>query len=198
MVDQWLASLLRMPVGFDASPAGCLTADDAKWRTSLTSKVDLTGTEGLIYMKSHDTAFWWISDGIYYFFFFFFLYPYRQVDTFSLDHSVHTRKREHLQCVTSGSMLGEILMISGGWFQGLPEFWPEKGSPVEVDAGNFKLSMREDLEEQSGYTTRDFILESIQVKLSKAQKSSTGQKYFRWHILLHISLYIITSLSTNQ
>ena len=70
-------------------------------------------------------------------------------------------------------------MISGGWFQGLPEFWPEKGSPVEVDAGNFKLSMREDLEEQSGYTTRDFILESIQVKLSKAQKSSTGQKYFR-------------------
>ena len=72
MVDQWLSSLLRMPVGFDASPAGCLTADDAKWRTSLTSKVDLTGTEGLIYMKSHDTAFWWISDGIYYFFFFFF------------------------------------------------------------------------------------------------------------------------------
>ena len=52
-------------------------------------------------------------------------------------------------------------------FQELPEFWPEKGSPVEVDAGNFKLSMRDELEEQPGYTTREFILESIQVKKKK-------------------------------
>ena len=45
----------------------------------------------------------------------------------------------------------------------MAEFWPEKGSPVEVDAGNFKLSMREEPDEQPGYTTREFILESIQV-----------------------------------
>lgn len=47
--------------------------------------------------------------------------------------------------------------------QEVPEFWPEKDKPVEVDAGNFKLSMRDDPDEQPGYIIRDFILESIQV-----------------------------------
>ncbi|PVD24787.1 hypothetical protein C0Q70_15273 [Pomacea canaliculata] len=46
--------------------------------------------------------------------------------------------------------------------QEVPEFWPEKDKPVEVDAGNFKLSMRDDPDEQPGYIIRDFILESIQ------------------------------------
>jgi hypothetical protein len=45
----------------------------------------------------------------------------------------------------------------------LIDFWPEKGESVEVDCGNFKLSMRDDPEENPGYIVREFILESIQV-----------------------------------
>ena len=47
--------------------------------------------------------------------------------------------------------------------QEFAEFWPEKGESVEVDAGNFKLSMRDDPVLESSFTTREFILESIQV-----------------------------------
>ncbi|KAL8600114.1 hypothetical protein ACOMHN_009721 [Nucella lapillus] len=43
-----------------------------------------------------------------------------------------------------------------------PSFWPESGEVVEVDAGNFKLSMREDPEVHPAYITRHFILESMQ------------------------------------
>ena len=49
-------------------------------------------------------------------------------------------------------------------FQEFRSFWPEKGNPISVDTGNFKLTYRED-EEMKKYVIRDFLLESTQVLL---------------------------------
>ena len=48
-------------------------------------------------------------------------------------------------------------------FQEFRSFWPEKGRPISIDAGNFKLTYRED-EERKKYVIRDFLLESTQVR----------------------------------
>ncbi|XP_012938236.1 tyrosine-protein phosphatase 99A [Aplysia californica] len=44
------------------------------------------------------------------------------------------------------------------------EFWPPKGSSIEVDAGNFRLTMKEEpvANEGQGFVTYEFILDSIQ------------------------------------
>lgn len=55
-----------------------------------------------------------------------------------------------------------IVILTAPNEEQMPEFWPEKGSPVEVDCCNFKLSMRDDPDIQPSYVIRDFILESIQ------------------------------------
>ena len=56
-----------------------------------------------------------------------------------------------------------FMIIFFTFTQELQDFWPERGESVEVDCGNFKLSMREDPEEEdTGFTVREFILESIQ------------------------------------
>ena len=45
------------------------------------------------------------------------------------------------------------------------EFWPPKGSSIDVDAGNFRLSMKEEPEDIDGkaFHTYEFLLDSIQV-----------------------------------
>ena len=61
----------------------------------------------------------------------------------------------------------ELLHVTGCFnvfvnFQEFRSFWPEKGNPISVDTGNFKLTYRED-EEMKKYVIRDFLLESTQV-----------------------------------
>ena len=75
--------------------------------------------------------------------------------------------------------------------QEVPEFWPDMGQTVEVDAGNFKLSMREDPEAAPDYTTREFILESIQVIncCSLSSSSSYVSHCHQHHCHLFLSLH---------
>ncbi|XP_059152199.1 tyrosine-protein phosphatase 99A-like isoform X2 [Physella acuta] len=44
------------------------------------------------------------------------------------------------------------------------EFWPPKGSSIEVDSGNFRLTLKDGpiLCEEKGYVTSEYILDSIQ------------------------------------
>lgn len=54
-----------------------------------------------------------------------------------------------------------IVMLSDVDEDDFRSFWPEKGNPISVDTGNFKLTYRED-EERKKYVIRDFLLESTQ------------------------------------
>ncbi|XP_055882183.1 tyrosine-protein phosphatase 99A-like isoform X6 [Biomphalaria glabrata] len=44
------------------------------------------------------------------------------------------------------------------------EFWPSKGSSIEIDSGNFRLAMKDEpiVDEEQGFVTTEFILDSIQ------------------------------------
>ncbi|XP_070193777.1 tyrosine-protein phosphatase 99A-like isoform X2 [Littorina saxatilis] len=92
-----------------------------------------------------------------------YLQGYKKSDQFIVtQHPVDLTKEDFWRMVWDRNSPVIIVLKSSEDEEDFLQFWPEKGSSVEVDAGNFKLSMRDDPEEETGYTTMDFILESIQ------------------------------------
>ncbi|XP_025106378.1 tyrosine-protein phosphatase 99A-like isoform X2 [Pomacea canaliculata] len=91
-----------------------------------------------------------------------YLQGYKKSDEFIVtQYPLESTKEDFWRMVWDRNSPVIIVLTSVGEEE-VPEFWPEKDKPVEVDAGNFKLSMRDDPDEQPGYIIRDFILESIQ------------------------------------
>ncbi|XP_076468835.1 putative receptor-type tyrosine-protein phosphatase mosPTP-1 [Babylonia areolata] len=91
-----------------------------------------------------------------------YLHGYRKSDEFIVtQYPVDLTKEDFWRMVWDRNSPVIIVLLSAD-DEEEPSFWPEKGQMVEVDAGNFKLSMRDDPEQQPDYTTRDFILESMQ------------------------------------
>nr|KAG5708441.1 hypothetical protein BaRGS_026168 [Batillaria attramentaria] len=91
-----------------------------------------------------------------------YLQGYRKSDEFIVtQYPLESTKEDFWRMVWDRNSPVIILLASPDE-QEQPDFWPEKGNPVEVDACNFKLSMRDDPDVQPSHVIRDFILESIQ------------------------------------
>ncbi|KAL8568602.1 hypothetical protein ACOMHN_006263 [Nucella lapillus] len=92
-----------------------------------------------------------------------YLQGYRKSDEFILtQYPLESTKEDFWRMVWDRNSPVIIVLLSANDEEEFEEFWPEKGNSVEVDAGNFKLSMRDEPEDQPDYTAREFILESIQ------------------------------------
>ncbi|XP_076448313.1 putative receptor-type tyrosine-protein phosphatase mosPTP-1 isoform X2 [Babylonia areolata] len=91
-----------------------------------------------------------------------YLQGYRKSDEFILtQYPLESTKEDFWRMVWDRNS-PVIIVLTSPDDEEFVEFWPEKGNSVEVDAGNFKLSMRDDPVEEQDCVTREFILESIQ------------------------------------